>query len=161
MGLEVWTVRALTVCQPYAHLIISTAAELARAGAGDYPKRVENREWERPVSVRGPLLIHAGKSRAWLRPGDEQRYPRMAFGALVGCCDLVACYSISAIRSGQLPPHLAWVKTHLHTHGPVCLILGDVKRFNQPVDCRGRQGFFDVQIGLILEHALAHAIPIR
>lgn len=27
-------------------------------------KRVENREW--PTSYRGPLLIHAGKSREWL-----------------------------------------------------------------------------------------------
>jgi hypothetical protein len=59
---------ALSVCQPFASLIIS----------GE--KRVENRRWS--TSYRGPLLIHAGKSRKWLGGWDGERMPDpMPFGA--------------------------------------------------------------------------------
>ena len=44
--------KALTICQPYPHLIM----------LGEKP--VENRTWA--TSYRGPLAIHAGKSRQWL-----------------------------------------------------------------------------------------------
>ena len=44
--------KALTICQPYAEMI------------ANHEKPIENRTW--PTSYRGPLAIHAGKSRAWL-----------------------------------------------------------------------------------------------
>jgi hypothetical protein len=63
--------KALTICQPYAHLIVR----------GE--KRVENRTW--PTRYTGPLAIHAGKSRQWLSPGDvpafELKGDPLVFGA--------------------------------------------------------------------------------
>lgn len=49
--------KALTICQPYAALICLPSTDWRH-------KRVENRKWF--TSYRGPLLIHAGKSRDWL-----------------------------------------------------------------------------------------------
>ncbi len=43
--------KALTICQPYAELIMRGV------------KRVENRTWA--TRYKGALLIHAGKSREW------------------------------------------------------------------------------------------------
>jgi hypothetical protein len=59
--------KALTICQPYAELI-------ARG-----EKVIENRTW--PTSYRGPLLIHAGKSREWLY-GDGDWLGPLVFGCL-------------------------------------------------------------------------------
>lgn len=59
--------KALTICQPYAELI----------ARGDKP--IENRTW--PTHYRGPLLIHAGKSRAWL-DGDEDRVYQIDVAAI-------------------------------------------------------------------------------
>jgi hypothetical protein len=61
-------VKALTICQPYAELI-------ARG-----QKRVENREW--PTRYRGPLLIHAGKSREWLS-GETDAELEEEFGRIM------------------------------------------------------------------------------
>ncbi|MFA7254088.1 MAG: hypothetical protein WC107_06075, partial [Patescibacteria group bacterium] len=55
--------KALTVCQPYASLIVGWPGI-----DPDDVKRVENRTW--PTSYHGPLLIHAGKSRLWLSSWD-------------------------------------------------------------------------------------------
>lgn len=58
--------KALTICQPYPHLICTPQSDLKD---GDVRKRVENRTWG--TSHRGPLLIHAGRSKAWLRECGE------------------------------------------------------------------------------------------
>ncbi len=60
---------ALTVCQPYAHLIAVGV------------KPIENRTW--PTSYRGELAIHAGLSREWLDAGDELP-PRSEWGVAGG-----------------------------------------------------------------------------
>lgn len=113
--------KALTICQPYAHLI----------AIGD--KLVENRTW--PTPYRGPLAIHAGKSRAWLEGGEEYEFPDMVFGAVVAIAELVDC-----VRLEDLPPHL---RDHPHANGPWCWVLGDVRRV-VPVPYRGQQGLFDI-----------------
>ena len=91
--------KALTICQPYAELIMR----------GEKP--IENRTWW--TSYRGPLLIHAGKSRTWMDEGDEQRYPNMAFGAIVGRVTMVDC-----VRVEKLPAEL---RDHAHANGPLVL----------------------------------------
>lgn len=78
--------KALTICQPYAELIVRGL------------KPIENRTW--PTSYRGPLLIHAGKSREWMDADDLDAYPGMVFGALVGRVNVVDC-----VRVEKLPPH--------------------------------------------------------
>jgi hypothetical protein len=86
--------KALTICQPYAHLILRGA------------KRVENREW--PTNYRGRLYIHAGKSRSWLGPiedGKEIDYgiplASMAFGAVVAIATLADCVHIDKVGKGM------------------------------------------------------------
>ena len=51
--------KALTICQPYAGAIL------------DGRKRVENRTFR--TEYRGELIIHAGKSLAWMDTWNEKR----------------------------------------------------------------------------------------
>lgn len=112
--------KALTICQKYAHLV----------AIGEKP--IENRTWTTPY--RGPLLIHAGRSRSWLDEDDLTRYPDMAFGAIVAVASLANC-----VRLAQLPRDLA---AHEHANGPWCWILRDVQRLATPIACRGAQGLW-------------------
>jgi len=122
--------KALTVCQPYAHLIASGR------------KRVENREW--PTSYRGLLYIHAGKNRSWL---DEDNYgialDRMAFGAVVALARLVDCLHIEAIDRGDYDQKYPWLRDHEHTEGTWCWVLDGVSPIG-PWPWRGSQGLFDI-----------------
>ena len=109
--------KALTVCQPYAELI-------ARG-----QKRIENRTWRTQYS--GSLLIHAGLSRSWLRPGDAEKFPGMAFGAIIAEVLLRGWAPI-----GHLPA--AW-QDDPYASGPYCWLLSGVRRFAKPIPCRGAQ----------------------
>src|SRR5688500_8008519 len=115
--------KALTICQKYAHLV----------WLGEKP--IENRNW--PTRYRGPLLIHAGKSRDWLDEGDEQRYPDMQFGAFIAVAQLVGTPELD--RPSDWRPEWRHLMTHEHANGPFCWILEDVKQI-KPVPCRGAQG---------------------
>ena len=119
--------KALTICQPYAHLIV----------VGD--KRVENREWQ--TRYRGPLLIHAGKSRDWLT--TDAAVPNLVFGAAVGIVDLVDCLHIDTIHDGLHDDRYPWLRGHRHTNGTWCLILDNVRRFETPLPWKGAQGFWN------------------
>ena len=129
--------RAITICQPYAHLIVTGA------------KRVENRTW--PTRVTGPVAIHAGKSREWLELSDDGTRDEyydlpladMAFGAVVGVADLVACLPIEEIRRGDHDARFPWLRDHEHAEGPFCFVLENVRRI-EPVPFKGAQGFFFV-----------------
>lgn len=140
--------KALTICQPYAHLICLPETDPRH-------KRVENRTW--PTNYRGPLAIHAGKSRDWLtiERGDngmdwdanyELEVAGLDFGAVIATATLVACVRMS--DSGHLSPKAEtdypWLRTHQHANGPWCWILDDVKRLPAPVSYRGAQGLFDI-----------------
>lgn len=120
--------KALTVCQPYAELI----------ARGD--KVIENRTWA--TNYRGPLAIHAGKSRAWL---DDDDHPKanygldiasLPFGAIVAVADLRGC-----VRIEDLPLEYRGSE---HANGPWCWVLRDIRRI-EPVPCRGAQGLWDWQ----------------
>lgn len=127
--------KVITIMQPYAHLIATGA------------KRVENRTW--PTSYRGPLLIHAGKSRQWLddRNGIDDRYgipiSDMEFGAVVAVADLVQCASYGRIEMKDFDREYPWLREHEHTEGPWCWVLANVKRLANPIPARGAQGLFD------------------
>lgn len=138
--------KALTICQPYAHLILLPEADVRH-------KRIENRTW--PTMYRGPLLIHAGKSRAWLDitsdkyVGDfdgEYLIPidEMVFGGIVGIAKLANCVRVEAIHAGQYDDIYPWAKSHEHAEGPWCWVLTDVRKFAAPIPWRGAQGLFEV-----------------
>ena len=112
--------KVLTVCQPYAEMI-------ARG-----EKLIENRTWSTPY--RGPMAIHAGKSRSWLEYGDELDYPNMAFGAVIAIADLVACVPVWELPYEE--------QKSIHANGPWCWKLANVRRIN-PVLFRGAQGLWN------------------
>lgn len=141
--------KALTICQPYAHLICFPETDPRH-------KRVENRRW--PTNYRGPLAIHAGKSRAWLDIGEsetgEGRHDNydipisvMVFGAVVAIVHLVDCVHIERLDREHpkcVRDTYPWLADHLHTEGPWCWITSDVKRRAKMVPWRGAQGLFEI-----------------
>lgn len=129
--------KALTICQPYAELIMR----------GEKP--IENRTWY--TGHRGDLLIHAGKSRDWLDPDDLARYPDMPFGAVVGVVRVVACLDYEA----KWGPEYRALHNHEHANGPWCWVLEDVRRFRAPIPYRGSQGLWVVPMDL--HHAVNEA----
>jgi len=141
--------KALTICQPYAHLIC-LPDDHARA------KRVENRTWS--TAYRGELLIHAGKSRKFLKlspdgkrdDGYDLPLCDMSFGAIVAVARLADCFGVqhpmdkaSAFRRRQ------WLAGHEHVEGPFCFVLTEVRVFSTPIPYSGKQGFFDVPHELV------------
>jgi len=120
---------ALTICQPYAHLI----------AIGE--KWVETRTWG--TDYRGPLAIHAGKGRQYLEDGDDQAYPDMVFGAIVATAELNAC-----VRLADLPglarrfPGWLRILDHPHTKGPWCWVFRRVRRITPPITINGQRGLW-------------------
>ena len=153
--------KALTICQPYAHLIVLPDDD-------DRAKRVENRNWS--TSYRGQLLIHAGKSRAWLKEnnqtGRDMDYDlsldEMTFGAIVGICKLSDCVGVSPGPNGSLFHHddavrrrWPWLHIHQHVEGPHCFVLTECRAFDKPIPYRGAQGFFNVPDEVVAEQLKA------
>ena len=134
--------RAITICQPYAHLIVTGA------------KRVENRTW--PTRVTGPVAIHAGKSREWLELSEDGMRDEdyglplaaMSFGAVVGVADLVACLPIDEIRRGDHDARFPWLREHEHAEGPL-------KPANKALNRSGGWARFEVVMSLT-----AAALPL-
>jgi activating signal cointegrator 1 len=126
--------KAITICEPYASLICLPDDD-------DRAKRVENRTW--PTNYRGPLLIHAGKSRKWLASGAEYGIPEssLVFGAIVGAAMLADCLTV---QEASVSTRWPWLKFHDHASGPFCFVLTRCQRLAAPIPYRGAQGFFDV-----------------
>lgn len=113
--------RAITICQPYADAIINGT------------KRAENRSWY--MSYRGPLLIHAGKSKAWLDdPADAKRF---VFGAVLGRVEVVDC--LEAEKYIRKYGNDSW-----GCFGPYCIRMIPQVAFHPPIPWRGALGLFDV-----------------
>lgn len=144
--------KALTICQPYAHMIIVTKE-----------KRVENRSW--PTRHRGELLIHAGKSRQWLGRGgidivetftgsakrrvstSDMQGREIAFGAVIGITRLIDCLHIEDIAEGKHDAQYPWLREHAHLEGPWCWVLAhDVIQFAEPVPMAGKLGLFNINV---------------
>lgn len=125
--------KALTVCQPYADLILLPESD-------PHHKRVENRTWY--MRYRGPLIIHAGKSRDWLGFGDDGS--KRVFGAILGIATVADCLPVGEIRAGLHNSRYPWIREHKHAEGPFCIVLKDCRRFAEPIPYRGKQGLFDV-----------------
>lgn len=117
--------RALTVLQPWAWAIL-------HAG-----KTVENRTW--PTAYRGPLLIHAGKSRRLvgcdMPPAVDPPDPaELVFGAILGLVDLVDCVPV------EKRPDDVWAC------GPWCFVLANPLPI-KPVACAGALNLWEPPAG--------------
>ena len=125
---------ALTICQPWAWAVLG-------------PKRHENRTWG--TSYRGPLLIHAGRSRKWMEAGCRvlrrigHKVPDdLPFGAIVGQVDLVDCLPAAEVQPASV-----------FATGPMCLVFANPRRLATPIPFRGSQGLFGIP-----DRAMAYAI---
>jgi ASCH domain len=103
-------VRALTIRQPWASLII----------AGE--KDVENRTW--PTRYRGPLAIHAGQGvdrdlQPWQRK-IVQRINSFPRGAIIGIVDLTDIVRDAPSRWAE-SGHYHWVLTNPRPIEPIPL----------------------------------------
>ena len=121
--------KALTICQPYASLIIGWPGM-----PEEERKPVENRTWH--CHYRGPLLIHAGKSKKYLDTWDGPVPEEMLFGVILGQVRMVGC---------RTPLRLDYpLRMSIHVEGPFCFVLRDPQRFDLPIPFRGQKGMFDV-----------------
>lgn len=140
--------KAISIQQPYAHLIMLPDDD-ARA------KRIENRTWH--CGYVGPLLIHAGKGRKFLTLSrDKQRdecydlpLSEMAFGAIVGICQMRGCVKIHFEANRIVTEDWArrrwpWIDQHEHAEGPFGFVLAECRRFETPIPYKGCLGIFDV-----------------
>jgi hypothetical protein len=115
--------KALSVCQPWAWAIV--------AGL----KTVENRS--RPTRHRGPLVIHASRSRRYLAGDYAGLLPglppveQLDFGALVGVVEVVGCVPLAEVQGDPV------------ANGPWCWLLAGARRI-RPVPFKGQVGLFNV-----------------
>lgn len=119
--------RVLTVCAPFAHLIVNGR------------KRIENRP--RRTNYRGPVLIHSGKRRSYGGCSAEHwgelfgvNARDLTFGAIVGIAVIVDCVPLD-----RLPASL---QNSPHAIGPWCWVMVDPVRFAEPIPLAGKLGLF-------------------
>lgn len=101
--------KALSIRQPYAHNIIFDG------------KDVENRTWR--TAYRGPILIHASKSKEEIDRDDPKNYQ---LGGIVGMADIVDCVEKMDSR---------WF------YGPWGFVLENAKELPF-MPCKGKLSFF-------------------
>jgi hypothetical protein len=143
--------RCISIHQPWAEAILHLG------------KTVENRTW--PTNHRGPLLIHAAKSRAsydaW--PADVWRaefrcdrpeWDTLAKGAVVGVVHLIDCIPITDINLSDRDSDRLWAQ------GPFCWQLRQARAFAKPIGFRGQQGLFDVPDDMVGEAIRLSEFPM-
>ncbi len=130
--------KALSVCQPWAWAIV--------AGV----KRIENR-W-RPTRHRGPLAIHASKSRRYLAGDYAGLLPglppaeELPFGALVGVVEVVDCVPLAEVEGDPFAV------------GPWCWVLSGARQC-RPVPFMGQVSLFSVPDRLVEPPGLCRSAP--
>jgi hypothetical protein len=133
--------KALTICQPYAFAILEGV------------KRVENRSW--PIPYRGPLAIHAGKSRDYMGDLTDEQWEVLhgmipekglniaCFGAIVGLVDVIGCLSIDEYQR-RFPGDI-WA------FGDWCHVYANPRKLKTPIPWRGQLGVFEIPDEIIKE----------
>jgi hypothetical protein len=120
----------MSVRQPYAWLIV----------IGE--KTVENRG--RSISHRGRLLIHSSSNRRDYKdfqadnPDVALEPSWIAFGAIIGCVDLVDAVEMSPALEAD-----PWAS------GPHCYLLKNPIWFPKPIPCTGNVGLFNLPASLV------------
>lgn len=136
------TMKALTVCQPWAYAIM-------RLG-----KEIENRSW--PTAHRGELLIHAGKSLEWMEGGRQEIEGVMgltlpptrdlAMGAIVGLVHLEDCVR-SDMAMARYARQARWINPSAGWGWKVSVITV----FADPIPFKGAMGLFDVPCEVVAD----------
>lgn len=139
--------KAITLWQPWATLVA--------IGAKEY----ETRSWS--TNYRGPLAIHAAKTKDHLDLGFENPFMREALrkygirsteqfplGAILAVVELVDCLPVEKLRVTALPNERLRIEDHERAFGDFSagrfawkLQMG--YRFFKPIPARGRQGLWN------------------
>lgn len=134
--------RALSIRQPWAWLICTGL------------KDVENRSWR--TLVRGRIYVHAPLSMAsmdkftlaaLLRVASAKelaplfaKYEKLPFGAIIGEVDIIACRRrVGILGDGNV--------SRWHELGQYGFYMENAALYDDPIPCKGRQGFFYPDLG--------------
>ena len=154
--LSAWgkTMKAITICQPYAELISRGMPRHPLAYNHHPLKPFENRTWwawKQGVTPPAVLVIHAGKGQSWWT--DEYGIARdsVAWGAAVAIAHLIECVAVGDLPKflASQPKRFAWMAANKHAQGPICWIFERVQRLRHPVPMRGGQGIWECNPNLI------------
>ena len=123
--------KCLSVSQPFADLIISGK------------KSIELRNWN--TNFRGEFLIH---SPLKIRTDDAKRLKinkKFVTGAIIGKAQLYDVKKYDTVKEIKLDQkfHFASKNFHDRTFG---FLLKNPKTFRIPIPCKGKLGFFDVDL---------------
>ncbi len=123
--------KALSVRQPWAWALF-------------HGKDVENRSWPLPRHILGQTIaIHASSYKHWLwwdlspeqldatKPPSD--LPILAMGSLIGTVKI----------AGQLPMDAESLWKEKGQYG---FVFAEAKEFEKPIPCKGKLGFFEVEI---------------
>lgn len=134
--------KCLTICQPWAHLIIHGVGPGSELFGTEHQfKSVENRTWQ--CLHRGPLAIHAGKSRDWMDPFPLKLYDvdvnQLVFGGVIGAAEMIVCET--CVRIGSNPWADKW------GYG---FVLRAPRAMSEPLMVAGKQGLFELESSRIV-----------
>jgi len=120
--------KTLTVCPGWAELFFLPKD----------PKDIENRSWS--TSHRGPLLIHAGKSKKEILSARNHCFiigvpfiEPSIFGAIVGVVEVVGCEFWESKSRWAMPNHYHWQ-------------LANPRLFAEPIACKGSLSLWEPSI---------------
>jgi len=154
--------KALSIRQPYASLIIRGAPVFKSVDNGDRTSRVEfaglvfkdveNRDW--PTNFRGRIYVHAPlKADDFIETmrqlGNRGIAPYACMilaslhysprGCIIGEVDITGC----KYRYGDMNSNLF---SRWHEIGKYGFLLANPVAYQTPIRCRGKQGFFNPSI---------------
>lgn len=161
--------KVLTLWQPWASAVVRGS------------KRMETRSW--PTSYRGPLLIHAakrcpsneilglGSSWTWCgvlgwTMGNADPFA-LPFGAIVGMVEVTCCVPTTACTVGQIdavrgPDKDGYGFTERNlgdfTPGRWAWGLANAIAFENPVECRGKQRIWNVELHSLVGEMIREAL---
>lgn len=130
--------KALTICQPFASLIVNPP----------HVKRVENRS--KATRYRGDISIHAGRGKRWLAEWLGPLPQPMPMGMVIGVVRIADCIHVDDLDSAP-----EWLRSHEHATGPFCWVLEDPRPV-EPFAWKGSLGLWNLPDDVILP-ALARA----
>ena len=123
--------KSLSVSQPFANLIISGK------------KKIELRKWN--TNFRGEFLIHAPIK---IRKEDCKRLKineDLVTGAIIGKADLYQVKKYNSIREIREDQKFHFASKYFH-NGTFGFMIKNAKSFRVPIPCKGRLGFFEVEL---------------
>lgn len=158
--------KAISLWQPWASAVAIGLKKVETRGrrtlvrgriaihAAQKRSREQRCKWWRDFGME-PEIIEAFEEKQFLSatPLDqwEERFEQLPFGAIIATVELVDCIDIDDLRNPDGAPYrmkISYTESLLGNYGPgrFAWRFENVERLKEPVPCRGRQGWFDVDL---------------